>query len=84
MQWITLIGLALCLYELYRRARKARNQPASSIKKRFKTAHLLLAALVAWLFISIQLQHLDRALGGEPTAPPSTWERVVQTLSDWL
>ena len=83
MQAITILGLAVCLAVIYQRARKARQQPPSSVRRRFKTAHLLYAALLAWLVISIQLKHLDRALSGEPLGPPSTWERMIQTLSDW-
>jgi hypothetical protein len=80
---ITILGLALCLGVLYFRSKKARNQPVSSPKQRFDTAHLLLGALLAWLVISINLKHLDRSLGGETQAPPTTFERVIQTLSDW-
>lgn len=83
MQAITILGLALCPGVLFSRARKARTQPPRSLKKRFDTAHLLVAALLAWLVISMNLQHLNRAVGGEPQAPPSAWERVIQTLSDW-
>lgn len=83
MQPITILGLAVCLWVVYQRARKSRNQPRGSAKQRFKTAHLLVAALVAWLVINFQLQHLNRAMSGEPQAPQSTWERIVQTLSDW-
>jgi thiosulfate reductase cytochrome b subunit len=83
MQAITILGLALCLGVLFQRARKARKQAPSSISWRFKTAHLLFAALLAWLVITMQLQHLNRALSGEPQAPRSTWERLIQTLSDW-
>ncbi len=83
MQAITILGLALCLGVLYQRARKARTQPARSLKQRFKTAHLLFAALLAWLVISMHLKHLNRALSGEPQEPRSTWESVVQKLSDW-
>ena len=83
MQPVTIFGLAVCLAVLYSRARKAPVRTPGSTKRRFKTAHLLVGALLAWLVISIQLQHLNRALSGEPQAPPSLWERVVQTLSDW-
>jgi len=83
MQAITVIGLGFCLAVLYLRAQQARRRPPSGTKRRFKTAHLLLGALLAWLVISIQLQHLNRALGGEAPAPPSLWERVIQTISDW-
>ena len=83
MQPITILGLALCLGVLYLRARAARTQPPRSMKQRFKTAHLLWAALLAWLVISIELQHLNRSVNGEPQAPPSAWEQVIRTLSDW-
>jgi hypothetical protein len=68
---------------LYLRARKARNQSPGSLRKRFDTPHLLFGAVLVWLVISLQLKHLDHALSGDPQVPPSTWERVVQTLSDW-
>jgi hypothetical protein len=83
MQAITMAGAAACLGVLYLRARKARMQRPSSNKRRFKTAHLLVGALLAWLVINLELQHLGRAIGGETQAAPSTWERVVRTLSDW-
>jgi len=84
MQLIAFIGLALVLYELYRRVQNARNQPPSNPKRRFKIVHILLAALVAWLAISIQLQHLDGEMSGESQKPETTWERVVQRVSEWL
>jgi hypothetical protein len=60
-----------------------RQRPPSSFKQRFKTAHLLIGALLAWLLISMHLQHLNGALSGEAKAPPSMWERVILALSDW-
>ena len=83
MHPITILGLALCLGVIFHRAREARKQPPNSPKQRFDTAHLLFSALLVWLVISMNLQHLDHALSGEPHAQPSTWERIVQTLSDW-
>ena len=83
MQAITMAGAAACLGVLYFRARKARMQRPSSAKRRFKTAHLLVGALLAWLVINFELQHLSHAIGGEPQAAPSMWERVVRTVSDW-
>jgi hypothetical protein len=83
MQPITFLGLALCLFVLYKRARKAKEQPPSTNRQRLKTAHLLWGAVLAWLVISLHLQHLNRALSGEPKAPQSTWERVIFALSDW-
>jgi len=83
MQAITVLGLTLCLGVLFLRARKARQQPRSSVKQRFETAHLLFAALLVWLVVSMNLRHLNHALGGEPQAPRSAWERVIETLSDW-
>lgn len=83
MQAITVLGLGLCLAVLYFRAQLARRRAPSSIKQRFKAAHLLIGALLAWLVISMNLQHLNRALSGEAPAPPSMWEQVIQTLSDW-
>jgi hypothetical protein len=84
MQLITVVGLALFLVVLFLRAREARTRPASSAKQRFKTAHVLVAALLVWLVISLNLKHLDRSLGGEPQGPQSTWEKVIRTLSDWI
>jgi putative copper export protein len=84
MQAITVLGLMLCLGVLFQRAFKARKQPSRSLSKRFGTARLLLGALLAWLVISLHLQHLNRAMGGEPQASRSTWERVIDALSDWL
>jgi hypothetical protein len=53
MQLITILGLALCLAVLYKRARKARTQGRSSTSRRFKTARLLLGAILIWLVISM-------------------------------
>jgi len=83
MQAITVLGLALCLGVLFYRARKAPKQAPSGMTRRFKTAHVLIGALLAWLVISMQLQHLNRGLSGEPQAPQSTWERLIQALSEW-
>ncbi len=80
MQVITIAGMALCFVVLYYRIRKARSGPRSSVKRRFKTLHLLLAAVLVWLVISMHLRHLTNALSGEPQTPVSTWDRVVQTL----
>ena len=83
VQPITIFGVALCLIVLFLRAREARNKPASTWKQRFKTAHVLIAAILVWLIVSFNLQHLDQSLSGEPQ-PPSTWEKVVRTISDWI
>ena len=84
MQGITILGLALCLAVIYLRARSVRTAAPSTVKQRFKTGHFLLAALLAWLVISLQLQHLNHALSGEEHGERSTWERVVRTVADWL
>jgi len=84
MQPITILGLALCLAMLYRRAQRARNQPPSSGKKRLKTAHMLVGVLLAWLMISFNLSHLNHALSGDAEEQPSTWERVVKVLHEWM
>lgn len=83
MQAITMAGAAACLGVLYFKARKARGQRPSSTKRRFKTAHLLVGAVLAWLLINFELQHLSSAISGEPKSEPSTWERVVRTAKDW-
>jgi hypothetical protein len=83
VQPVTIVGLALCLGVLFLRSRSARKQPSSSPKQRFKTAHLLFGALIVWLVISFNLQHLDQSLSGEPQAQ-TTWEKVVRTISDWI
>ena len=84
MQAVTIVGIVLCLGMLYERARRARSQPPSSTKQRLKTAHVLVAALVAWLLISFEVRHLNRALSGEAKDPQSTFERVVRAVSDWI
>ena len=81
VQWITILGLAVCLGMLYLRAKAANTRPASSAKQRLKTAHVVLIALAVWLVVSFNLQHLDRALGGQPAGEPSTWERIVRFLA---
>jgi hypothetical protein len=83
VQPITILGLALFFVVLYFRMRAARGQAPSSTKQRFKTGHVLLGVLLAWLIINFNLRHLDSAISGEP-APPSTWERVVRTVADWI
>ncbi|MGA3189698.1 MAG: hypothetical protein ABSF22_21535 [Bryobacteraceae bacterium] len=81
MQWITILGLAAFLGMLYFRAKAAKTRPASSTKQRLKIAHVLLIALAVWLVVNFNLQHLNRALGGEPAGEPSTWERIVRFLA---
>jgi hypothetical protein len=84
VQPITILGLALVLGVLYFKAREARKKAPSTTKQRFKTAHLLFGALIVWLVISLNLQRLNMSLSGEPQAPPTVWERVVRTISDWI
>ena len=84
MHPITILGLALCLGVILFRAREARKKPASTPKQRFDTAHVLIAALIVWLIVSMNLRHLDRSLSGEPQPEQSTWEKVVRTISDWI
>jgi hypothetical protein len=81
VQWITILGLAVCLGMLYLRAKSANKRPASSTRQRLKTAHVLLIALAVWLVVNFNLQHLNTALGGQPAAEPSTWERIVRFLA---
>ena len=81
MQFITILGLAMCLGMLYLRAKAAKTQPASSTKQRLKTAHVLLIALAVWLVVNFNLQHLNRAISGQPAGEPSTWERIVRFLA---
>ena len=81
VQWITILGLAVFLGMLYLRAKAAKTQPASSAKQRFKTAPVLLIALAVWLVVNFNLQHLNRALGGQPAGELSIWERIVRYLA---
>jgi hypothetical protein len=81
VQWITILGLAVCLGMLYLRAKSAKTRPASSTKRRLKTARVLLIALAVWLVVSFNLQHLNRALDGRLAGDPSTWERIVRFLA---
>lgn len=83
MAAITFLGLALFVAVLVFRMRAAAKRKPSSARARLKTAHLLIAATVAWLAISLQLAHLNRALSGEPRAPRSTWERVIGAFTEW-
>lgn len=82
MQPITVICLALFAGALFLRMGRARGRGASSTKQRFRTAKLLIGALLAWLVISFNLRHLNGSLNGDPQEPESTWERVVRTLHD--
>lgn len=68
---------------IYLRSRKARTQQPRGTKRRLGTFKLLLGALLVWLIVSFNLQHLNLAMSGEDQAP-STWERVVRTVSGWL
>jgi hypothetical protein len=79
---VTILGLMVFLGMLYLRAKAAKTRPASSTKQRLKTAHVLLIALAVWLVVSFNLQHLNRALGGEPAGEPSTWERIVRFVAE--
>jgi hypothetical protein len=81
VQFITILGLAVCLGMLYLRAKEAKTRPASSTKQRLKTAHVLLIALAVWLVVNFNLQHLNRALGGQPAGEASAWERIVRFLA---
>ncbi|HVO97225.1 MAG TPA: hypothetical protein VMT15_04125 [Bryobacteraceae bacterium] len=82
VQLITILGLAVCLGVLYRRAKAARKQPAASTRQRLKTAHALIIALAVWLVVYFNLQHLNGALSGQPANEPSIWERVVRFLAE--
>jgi hypothetical protein len=81
VQVITILGLALCLGILYLRGKAAKTRPASSTKQRLKTARILLIALAVWLVVSFNLQHLNRALDGQPSDEQSTWERIVRFVA---
>ena len=78
---VTILGLAVCLGVLYLRAKAAKTSPASSTRQRLKTAHVLLIALAVWLVVNFNLQHWNRALGGQPAGEPSAWERIVRFLA---
>ena len=81
VQLVTILGLAVCLAMLYLRAKAAKTSPASSTRQRLKTAHVLLIALAVWLVVNFNLQHLNRALGGQGSGEPSAWERIVRFLA---
>jgi hypothetical protein len=81
VQLVTILGLAVCLGMLYLRAKAAKTRPPSSTKQRLKTAHVLLIALAVWLVVNFNLQHLNRALGGEPVGEPSIWERIMRFVA---
>jgi hypothetical protein len=81
VQWITALGLMVCLGMLYLRAKAASTRTGSSAKQRLKTAHVLWIALAVWLVVNFNLQHLNGALGGQPPNDPSTWERIVRFLA---
>lgn len=81
VQLIAILGLAICFGVLYQRAKAAKTQPPSGTKQRLKTAQVLLIALAVWLVVNFNLQHLNRALGGQPAGEPSTWERIVRFLA---
>jgi len=81
VQFITILGLALCLGMLYLRVKGAKTRAASSTKQRLKTARVLLVALLVWLVINFNLQHMNRALSGEPVGEPSAWEKVARFLA---
>ena len=82
MTAITALGLALFMTVLVFRMRGAARHRPSSARARLKTARLLIAAAVAWIAIGMHLARLNRALGGEPRAPRSTWERVIDAVTD--
>jgi hypothetical protein len=81
VQFVTILGLVLCLGMLYLRAKTAKARPASNAKQRVKTAQVLLIALAVWLVVSFNLQHLNRALDGQRVGEPSTWEQIVRFLA---
>lgn len=81
MQFVTILGLAAALGVLYLRARAAKGQGPSSTKQRLKTAHMLAIALLVWLVINFNLQHLNQSLGGHPAGEPSAWERIVRYVA---
>jgi len=64
--------LAVCLGILLPAHQGSKNSAVSSAKQRLKTAHVLLIALGVWLVVNFNLQHLNRALGGQPAGEPST------------
>ena len=81
VQLITILGLAAFVGMLFLRAKAAKMRPPSSTKQRLNTAHVLLIALAVWLVVNFNLQHLNTALGGQPAAEPSTWERIARFLA---
>lgn len=83
MQPVTILGLAVFLGVLFLRARHAPKPQLRNWKQWRGTAKVLLAAIVVWLVVSFNLQHLERSISGEPQTEPSTWERVIRTLADW-
>ncbi len=86
MQAITILGLALCLLVILLRsmavAAKQQPQPRRTWGQKFKTAKLLIAALLAWLAISLHLRQLNHSID-HPKAPyeMTLWDRIVETLS---
>ena len=81
MQFVTFLGLAVCLGVLYLRARAAKGQPPRTTKQKLTTARVLVVALLVWLVISFNLQHLNQSLSGQPVGEQSAWERIVRFVA---
>lgn len=81
MQFVTILGLAVALGVLYLRSRAAKGKAASTTKQRLQTARVLAIALLVWLVINFNLQHLNHALSGQPVGEQSAWERIVRFLA---
>ncbi len=82
MQPITLLGMGLFFGVLYYRYRtQPKNQAKVDPRRQFRTVKAVIVALLAWITLSLTLQHMIGKLDGAPDHEPSWLERAVSYLS---
>ena len=80
MQPITLAGMLLCFGVLFLKFRNQRAAKRGNPRRGFRTAKILLSALLALMAIGFALGRVNASIDG--TAPePSFMERVVEAFA---
>jgi hypothetical protein len=81
IQPITIVSAGICLWVLYLRARsRPQKQTKSSLQQRFKTAKVLIVALLGLMAIVYSMRGLGDKFDGQ-THEPTLMERAVAFLT---